>query len=791
MLKGFHNDCANPFRISDTKAMPDFRGQNKKNGKLELDLRSKFCNMVVQFITGKAVPEVGRRLGKTSLKQSKVANKFSLLGTDHALVQGTTWGLSKFIANEPVKALNPDFEQMFFVPAEKLPPALQESLHGRSHRMCVLDKPSGQTRLVVKWSAQRDVLQCFLDQGSIGWVAKGWLYLKEQLRGWFWCDPPHRRHENSKLSFLRAELNFVRNEVAIARGMSQGPWESAGHFCTFKDALDELMENFDCTSELWQLMYTRVAFDACCGKLPPEYGSDEHCAETLAQVPEMEVFKNKGLNTKLGRWYQSENKARPFHLSWSSEAFVLLYVALHEGWYASLQDSPLAIDRMHDAHAISVRKKAATEAEAATSAADAAASASGEGAPAGGAREVGRSNRDVDKDVRKTCKSSTMLALEILGNRGLRSLSIVTCKIIAPIELEHNKAVTELKTMKGVFNWYETMALGKWQRYLVDAIETMRDSDTMFNMGILQYGRRVPECELAHPVAAEVVESAYDFLRNHLALEIEWLMIYSHGIPGRFISLVSFEATNVAAALRFCHEAYAALTIAERSVAEHPWLKDWLGLLLFSRATWPREILTGLAETKFAKVPLDLEHELHESFNGMGGTLDIENTFNAVRKVQKSDNTRKMSRFRTYTTSITSRVLPDADRPVIGMLPEDMVAKEKLELPDFAAKSNTDFSMGGEEKMDDFLNKSDWPKATPAAYLSAPRRLAALVWCDRDYARLNNLRVGMLVVPGCVLAWTFSKPGDIMYWVLTSSCLGVLTWKCRLLEVGKCPLLLV
>ena len=223
MLKGFHNDCANPFRISDTKAMPDFRGQNKKNGKLELDLRSKFCNMVVQFITGKAVPEVGRRLGKTSLKQSKVANKFSLLGTDHALVQGTTWGLSKFIANEPVKALNPDFEQMFFVIAEKLPPALQESLHGRSHRMCVLDKPSGQTRLVVKWSAQRDVLQCFLDQGSIGWVAKGWLYLKEQLRGWFWCDPPHRRHENSKLSFLRAELNFVRNEVAIARGMSQGP----------------------------------------------------------------------------------------------------------------------------------------------------------------------------------------------------------------------------------------------------------------------------------------------------------------------------------------------------------------------------------------------------------------------------------------------------------------------------------------------------------------------------------------------------------------------------------------
>ena len=116
-------------------------------------------------------------------------------GKDNALQGGVNMGLASFATVNLALPLLLN-EERYEVPIESLGLVVVIGCEGAVNRSCIMNRDSGDTRFEVDWSAPRNVLHDYGDMGCIGFVNKFYLYTRKHLRGWWWIDPPHRRHDN-------------------------------------------------------------------------------------------------------------------------------------------------------------------------------------------------------------------------------------------------------------------------------------------------------------------------------------------------------------------------------------------------------------------------------------------------------------------------------------------------------------------------------------------------------------------------------------------------------------------
>ena len=180
-----------------TKATPDHRGQNLIGGELTEEGREKYHRRLDYFFT--ADPNRQHARGNITLKSEYLANKYHLVAFDGALRHTLGWaGLKTFEAQHEVAPLSKG-QTRFRVPLQDLPEELRAVSPGRIFRSCLEGPGEEDSCLEANWSERRCVVQDFSDMGAIGWYWKPFVYCVGKVRGWYWPDPLHRRHNGWKM----------------------------------------------------------------------------------------------------------------------------------------------------------------------------------------------------------------------------------------------------------------------------------------------------------------------------------------------------------------------------------------------------------------------------------------------------------------------------------------------------------------------------------------------------------------------------------------------------------------
>ena len=202
----------------------DFLGQDKDSrGKLSKDNKSKWRERIRTFVAPKLA--VAKRQAR--LKADRLANKYHLKAFDHALLAGMGCGLDTFVCEDSGGKLTAT-ERRYFIPSADLPEPLQKLRPDRSRCACVWDLSAVAGRLEIEWGATRRLLVTWQDMGAVGWPSKYYAYLVCQIRGWFFPDPAHRRHDNMNLAVDAALLSFIKTEASYGSGT---PALSSGKNC--------------------------------------------------------------------------------------------------------------------------------------------------------------------------------------------------------------------------------------------------------------------------------------------------------------------------------------------------------------------------------------------------------------------------------------------------------------------------------------------------------------------------------------------------------------------------------
>lgn len=670
---------------------------------------------------------------KGTLKQRRLANRNHTMGLDHALQTGLGLsGLAAFACSAPVLALKAG-ETRYWVQVRDLPIEIQRCSPDRDRRSCIAS--GGQRRLEVNWSAPRPSLHINCDMGMIGWVSKAALYHSGvgALRGWWEADPAHRRHNNVLGAISRAGMSWCKLEVLLTNTLVSGPFDSAAFFGVVVEASEELFANMDFHCPLFQEHYRRISFEHHKGVLPVHFASEEHMQEMWAACREAWVFSKRGEKPKQGRWFKVFARAELQEPCWTMLLMVLQYIGLVEGWAVDMDDARLADGALD-----------ASRAAASTQGRGVKGQGGAEERPAGqevAQRSVAESNAQVES-LRKRCHNVLHVCMTIFSRPSVRALWLMVTRLTRPTQEAHGKALVMQKTKQGCSEWCIDMALGRYCSGLAATFEVFRDEHMLVEAGLLSQCVAGEGFVFSLDIAGPMVEATFEFVLHLVGSEILWCRRYNDMPPGLFMALLSDEHKEVS--LRRLEGWWQALLEFEAEVLRDPSLRKFHSELTWAHASWVREIMTGLAEASWRKVPSDLREELLQVSRTFKSSKLAEDGFNLLRDRGRHHKAQRQSIGLRYANILTSALLSDADRP----LPPVRSGSKAPEVPAeiFKSSCNEDFSLG-DAFMEALMSDSD-VTVSSAKYMQASCLWSAILQMRPYFQRLSRVWMSLLARPG-------------------------------------------
>ena len=218
------------------QVLSDWKGQDRdEHRRLTAESKGKWGAKISAFFTRAR----DKKTPKTNLKTAKLANKFSLMATDHILQGAIDDNLRNYRVDSTVRFPLKDFEQRFMVPLADLPPELRtdDVAQGRVQRSCILDTRTGETTLELMSTSHKKSLHVHADKGPCSRSSLVWLFTAGKARGLYHWDPLHMKH-NLHLSVLRSlKLAGARHEMCLVSSCGLGPWSGCGHHGKYSEAL--------------------------------------------------------------------------------------------------------------------------------------------------------------------------------------------------------------------------------------------------------------------------------------------------------------------------------------------------------------------------------------------------------------------------------------------------------------------------------------------------------------------------------------------------------------------------
>ena len=667
--------------------MPEWRGSD--SGDIDTGtIKRKLSRVLGEDVTPNKGP------GK--LTRRHVANKHALLAKEHAMLMGAGLSLRAFEVQDPFKGFN-EHERCDFIPIENVPPDVRELYPGRHDVLYITNLQTGRRRLAVpRRKTGRKLIVDVLDMGSIGWPLTYFLYYNLPIRGVAQFDFSHRRNINVEAALTDCGLSCCRYEMVLVLNLGSAPFKSCGHFNKYREAADELLSNSEFDA-LWDIFFPSIAHDFCAGRFPADYGTRDFEERVKTWARNHGMWEHKGEKTELNRWCQWAQRWRRFS-SPSLLMMVITYMGIVLGWW-NTYDELNALFAGKQLENKELRKHFHVS--------DAAAPSS---------RAVSGSSA-VNHFFGK---NSIYVAAEILADGARIILFTGITYLCQPAEIELNKTIKSMKSRETARDWW--IKMGKGFCGVVQEILERMKSEHILQLTTLGLHAKAQSFvqfywSMSDDKRTQSSVNLLDYAASLMAREATFSMWFHYALPGRFMALLSDDPHVVRETLDYLRRSWEAVWhLQTLAVGDHKY-KCALETVLFSHNIWCMDILCGLREASWSSVPGDIRQELSEFAMAVTGTKDVEDCFNLVRRLQRTNPASKMSRSAQWHAVIHGGIAEDAGKQQVTSCPEDRMEGTSTVADSVFTPYGTHFSFGEASMQSYMKEQKTWPHPTPAHML--------------------------------------------------------------------------
>jgi hypothetical protein len=631
----------------------------------------------------------------------------------------------------------------------------------------------------VIWSRPRNQLMNWLDMGPTGLMSKRHVFCVLGVRGWFMFDPSHRRWDNVKLSFTHAGASHIKAELIIANNIQSGPYDGAAFHGEMKEASGQFFASMSIASGIWVLFYPRIAWHFHRGQLPSSYGGVGHQQWLFDLGHEAMFGKGKGWKAKLNRWFQLVARGRRTLHLWGFFEMILTWIGLQNKWYGSLEESPFHLG----CNSVATVAGPAEGGEERTVR---------QGQPGGGRpgssgaappRGVMTSNEAVDREINKPKVAPLHLANQVFSNQGTRAVAVGVCEVVLPIELEAAETIICHKTQRGCSEWHVQVA-ARERPGIQETLEKFCTDEVLLDSGLQVWGGRPGQVrdEIRRDKEA-ILETLREFTMIHVTKDVEFRELYRVP-PFRFAGVLG-DSDDVEETMQWAKKMWGALAELERKGLYDPFFKDFARDLLWPANPWVRELFISASEMDWEDLAEPQRDEIRHVVSGWGGTKDIEDLFNLLRKFNRSSPGGSFDVRSQWFRCIHGPVLPESDKPKIQVGQEDRVGRGESTIPKkkFGFVGHR-FTLG-QEACDSILETTT--TFSPDFYLSLPVANQALLDAHEagDLEILKGISRSRWVKPGWVVVRTNLNDPDEYFYVMSSNQFGANLYRASTFQEWK------
>jgi hypothetical protein len=181
-----------------------------------------------------------------------------------------------------------------------------------------------------------------IDGGADQWQQKLKQYYKFKIRGSERYDPAHRTTRCRERTIIASQGSWIKAEFGVILSFVRGPWSSEANQQLIMNASEEIWKNFGPDMPLFKnFIYERIAKTKNKGKLPKEFGTDEHLRRTWLECQDDRLLTNLSADYSPNRWKCFTDRMEYYFESFDLLLFICLYILLTRGVLRNIaQDFP-------------------------------------------------------------------------------------------------------------------------------------------------------------------------------------------------------------------------------------------------------------------------------------------------------------------------------------------------------------------------------------------------------------------------------------------------------------------
>ncbi len=557
------------------------------------------------------------------------------------------------------------------------------------------------------------------------------------MNGRLRLDIAHQRH-NKQLGVLRkCNAGWLRTEGLSCANVPHAPFSKCTNYRDVRESMLELFDNFS-EGELpeWDHHYAFVDRDLNDGSHTVHFGTAEHKRELLHFLRDnLWVRSGVGNLAKRNRFLQYSRAVRPMLPHWSSMAFTLANMNLHEDWVQDMMEliypGEAAEEEGSDGDADEPPAPAAAaaapsrggeereeraeqeeeeeEEEVVGNNDGARACQSRQGLRAAGEAQDNEERRipHMCRDVRHSSrydefsnKKGLGVVFEICHSRVGRAVQMYFCDIYVPIEIQDAETYKILGpwSQKSALPWFRDMAWGEKQVVL----------DKVMRIGLgtalaKKIGQSHLLCgeaqELTVEEGQEIVRMAWSFLRLTVAGENDVHQQQYRWVPGERLAGLFGAEEEVDGTLEWGRKIRTGLGGLETLGQTHGWARKLVAELGWPTNSSQRAQLISLSECEWKAAPSLMKKEEGESLES-AGSLGCEAAFNSCRDRMRKVGGKCLGEGGIFYTTRCFLNKASTKSEKIQTQPQDRTATTNYDcLPStiFDSEENKRFSLGNED----------------------------------------------------------------------------------------------
>ena len=602
----------------------------------------------IALLVGEEVTAVG-----IDRKDERPSNQHTFLAFDHLVRWTFGRNGTDFLPARKHKLLSPH-EYRYFVTGPNMEDKDGAMTAGR--RACIHNRLTDDTRFECPMTFVDEkrtdlTLHSIPDQGPKQWRALMRLYVAMGMRGWVIADPWHIgwgaiRHACSDVNEWLLVL-----EVTVVQNCRKAPYLNQGMLGQIRDvSKDYFQYNYiDCAVfKLFYPLIVQARFNKS-GVWPCNFGTNEHKSFVWKSLRDSKLRVLSGTYVKLMRfseWMAAlEKEEVGLKECWYDLLFFIVLVGLHRGWWTSVA---------------ALTNRSLGGLDGAPGAADGAAIPTGaEGAPLGMAQ-----SREEAKLKRRGCINTLHYAGCTMAPTRTYKITCMLCTTTKPSRTQEGIDMQRCSTIKGSLYYNVDMAQESWLETLVATTQTLHTPEGMRSAGFFAPGvaefHLEPELDKTD-LDDEVGLKMYYHIMALINRKLPFYLSHSRAPPRMFCALL--EKKVVRTTLQKAMDIWQALTILE-DIASHGNLEiaQFLNRCVWPSMTWPREMITALAEVHFKNIPKLVVFEPMVKFSeGFASTWVLELAIGVEKTAAECSRNDNIGRREMWHSLQASALLQDHD----------------------------------------------------------------------------------------------------------------------------------